>query len=243
MEEVLDNLNQILKRIEQACEKSARRADEVKLLMATKTVSPERIKIALRAGQTLIGENRVQEVKEKYEDLKDTPHELHFIGHLQTNKIRDILRYGVSCIQSLDRRELAEKLHHRLTLEKKKMNVFIQVNTSGEESKFGVHPDEAIALVQQVCQLDTLRIRGLMTIGLFSAETEKVRQCFRLLKTIQAQIQALCLPNVRVDDLSMGMSGDLEVAIEEGATIVRVGTAIFGRREYPDSFYWNERRG
>lgn len=243
MEEVLDNLNQILKRIEQACEKSARRADEVKLLMATKTVSPERIKIALRAGQTLIGENRVQEVKEKYEDLKDTPHELHFIGHLQTNKIRDILRYGVSCIQSLDRRELAEKLHHRLTLEKKKMNVFIQVNTSGEESKFGVHPDEAIALVQQVCQLDTLRIRGLMTIGLFSAETEKVRQCFRLLKTIQAQIRALGLPNVRVDDLSMGMSGDLEVAIEEGATIVRVGTAIFGRREYPDSFYWNERRG
>ena len=243
MEEVLENLSQILKRIEQACEKSGRRAGEVKLLMATKTVSPERIKIALRAGQTLIGENKVQEVKEKYEALKDTPHELHFIGHLQTNKIKDILRYGVSCVQSLDRWELAEKLHHRLTFEKKKINVFIQVNTSGEESKFGVHPHQALALVQQVAQLDTLQIRGLMTIGLFSAETEKVRPCFRLLKTIQMQIRALGLPNVSVDDLSMGMSGDLELAIEEGATIVRVGTAIFGKRKYPDSFYWNERRG
>lgn len=242
MEEVLVHLDRIIKRIEQACARCNRSSEEVRLLMATKTVSPERIKIALRAGQHLIGENKVQEVKEKYEALKDATHELHFIGHLQTNKIKDILRYDVSCIQSLDRRELAEKLHRRLVFEKKKMDVFIQVNTSGEESKFGVHPDDAVSLVRQTAQLDTLRIKGLMTIGLFSADTEKVRQCFRLLKAVQQQVTALQIPNVSVEGLSMGMSGDLETAIEEGATIVRVGTAIFGERIYPDSYYWNESR-
>lgn len=241
MEDVLINLDQILQRIQQACAKCGRDHKEVRLLMATKTVPPERIKMALRAGQHLIGENKVQEVKEKYEALKDTPHELHFIGHLQTNKIKDILRYDVSCIQSLDRRELAEKLHRRLVFEKKKMDVFIQVNTSGEESKFGVHPDDAVSLVKQAAQLDTLRVKGLMTIGLFSAETEKVRQCFRLLKAIQQEVIALQIPNVSVEALSMGMSGDLETAIEEGATIVRVGTAVFGQRVYPDSYYWNEK--
>lgn len=242
MEEVFVHLDHIIKRIEQACAGCKRNREEVRLLMATKTVPPERIKMALRAGQYLIGENKVQEVKEKYEALKDTPHELHFIGHLQTNKIKDILRHNVSCIQSIDRWELAEKLHQRLVFEKKKMDVFIQVNTSGEESKFGVHPGEAISLVKQVAQLDTLRIKGLMTIGLFSAETEKVRQCFRLLKAVQQQVIALQIPNVSAKELSMGMSGDLETAIEEGATIVRVGTAIFGQRIYPDSYYWNEGR-
>lgn len=240
MEEIIENLNQVQKRIEQACLKSGRKSSDVKLLMATKTVSPERIKMVLHAGQTLIGENKAQEVKEKYEELKDTPHELHFIGHLQTNKIKDIIRYGVSCVQSLDRWELAEKLHQRLIFEKKSMDVFIQVNTSGEESKFGIHPDDAIELVKQVATLNTLRIKGLMTIGLFSAETEKVRPCFRLLKKLQKQIEALQLPEVNADELSMGMSSDLEVAIEEGSTIIRVGTAIFGKRIYPDSYYWNE---
>ena len=120
------------------------------------------------------------------------------------------------------------------------MEVLIQVNTSNEESKFGVSPDKAIALVQEVAQFETLKIKGLMTIGLFSAETEKVRHCFRLLKHLQEQIIALQLPNVEMKELSMGMSGDLETAIEEGATIVRVGTAIFGQRSYPDSYYWNE---
>ena len=114
------------------------------------------------------------------------------------------------------------------------------MNTSGEESKFGAHPDEVLTLVQQVAQLPTLHIKGLMTIGLFSAETEKVRVCFQLLKRLQQDIFALQLPNVAPHELSMGMSNDLETAIEEGATIVRVGTAIFGQRIYPDSYYWCE---
>lgn len=239
-EEILDHIEAIKKRIETACTASGRNTNEVKLLLATKTVPAERIKIALQAGQTLIAENKVQELKEKYEPLKEIPHTNHFIGHLQSNKIKDLLKYEVSCIQSLDRLDLAEKLHQRLLCENKTIDVLIQVNTSNEESKFGVSPDNAIALVKQVAQFETLKIKGLMTIGLFSAETEKVRRCFQLLKNIQQQIIALNIPNVEMQELSMGMSGDMETAIEEGATIIRVGTAIFGQRIYPDSYYWNE---
>lgn len=238
--DLLYNLNHILQRIKNACIASNRDPNEVTLLLATKTVPADRIKIALAAGQTLIAENKVQELKEKYEALKDVPHTNHFIGHLQTNKIKDILRYEVSCIQSLDRLDLAEKLHQRLQFENKRVEVLIQVNTSNEASKFGVHPDEALELVKQVAQFNTIQIKGLMTIGLFSAEAEKVRQCFRLLKSIQQQISDLQLPNVEMKELSMGMSGDLEIAIAEGATIVRIGTAIFGQRIYPDSYYWDE---
>jgi len=239
-EDILININTITERIAKACALSGRDLSEVKLLLATKTVPADRIKIALAAGQILIAENKVQELKEKYEALSETPHLNHFIGHLQTNKIKDLLKYDVSCIQSLDRLDLAEKLHQRLLFENKTMEVLIQVNTSFEESKFGVSPEEAITLTQQVAQLSTLKIKGLMTIGLLSAEVEKVRKCFRLLKDIQQQIIALQIPNVDMQELSMGMSGDLEVAIAEGATMVRVGTAIFGTRPTPDSYYWNE---
>lgn len=240
MTEIIRNLDQINQRILSACEKAGRNPNEVRLLLATKTVSAERIKIALNAGHTLIAENKVQELKEKFEALKEIPHINHFIGHLQTNKIKDILKYNVSCIQSLDRIDLAEKLHQRLQTENKTIEVLIQVNTSNEESKFGINPDNVIELVKQVAELETLKIKGLMTIGLFSAETEKVRSCFQLLKNIQQQIIALKIPNVEMKELSMGMSGDMETAIEEGATIIRVGTAIFGQRVYPDSYYWNE---
>lgn len=240
MNPVLTNIAQIKKRIALACEKSGRNPNEVRLLLATKTVSAENIRIAIESGETLIGENKVQEVKEKFEELKDIPHTKHFIGHLQTNKIKDILKYGVSCVESLDRLDLAEKLHQRLLFENKKMDVFIQVNTSSEESKFGINPENAVEFTKQVSQFDRLNIKGLMTIGLFSAETEKVRECFKLLKNIQQKIISENIPNVQMNELSMGMSGDLETAIEEGATIIRVGTAIFGQRIYPDSYYWNE---
>ncbi|MCC2589641.1 YggS family pyridoxal phosphate-dependent enzyme [Chryseobacterium sp. MFBS3-17] len=239
-EEILQNIAVIQERINNACKENGRNRNDVKLLLATKTVPAERIKIALQAGQTLIAENKVQELKEKYEALKDVPHSNHFIGHLQTNKIKDLLKYDVSCFQSLDRLDLAEKLHQRLLFENKTIEVLIQVNTSFEESKFGASPDNAIELVKQVAQLETLKIKGLMTIGLFSSETKKVRKCFGLLKDIQQQIVALEIPNVEMKELSMGMSNDLETAIAEGATIIRVGTAIFGQRIYPDSYYWNE---
>ncbi|KVV15456.1 YggS family pyridoxal phosphate-dependent enzyme [Flavobacterium sp. TAB 87] len=241
-EHLIPNLKNILQRIDAACLKSNRDAATVRLLMATKTVSADRIKVAVEAGQSLIGENRVQEIKEKFEELQSVMHEKHFIGHLQTNKIKDILKYNVTCIQSVDRIDLAQKLHQRLLHENKTIDILIQVNTSNEESKFGVHPDSAIELIQQVAQLETMKIKGLMTIGLFSAENDKVRTCFQLLKSIQTETIALHIPNVEMKELSMGMSGDLEIAIEEGATIVRVGTAIFGQRMHPDSYYWNENK-
>lgn len=242
MSEIIHNLNIILRRIEAACIRSLRDPREVKLLLATKTVPADKIKVALRAGQTLIAENKVQEIKEKYENLKDVSHTSHFIGHLQSNKIKEILKYNITCIQSLDRLELADKLQQRLEFENRQIEVLIQVNTSGEQSKFGVHPDSAIELVRQVSQLSHIKIKGLMTIGLFSAEPDKVRPCFRLLKDIRADIITQGIPNVDMQELSMGMSGDLETAIEEGATIVRVGTAIFGQRVYADSYYWNEKQ-
>lgn len=239
-EDILHNLEIINNRIKKACEKAGRNPDEVRLLLATKTVSADRIKTALQNRQTLIAENKVQELKEKYDELKDIPHENHFIGHLQTNKIKDILKYDVVCVQSMDRLDLAEKLHQRLLPEGKTMEVLIQVNTSNEESKFGVHPDHAVELTRKISEFNTLKIKGLMTIGLFSAETEKVRSCFKILRSLQQEIISQNIPNVEMKELSMGMSGDLETAIEEGATIVRVGTAVFGARMYPDSYYWNE---
>ncbi|MBB6370395.1 YggS family pyridoxal phosphate-dependent enzyme [Chryseobacterium shigense] len=242
-EDILHNLEVIKTRIQKACEKTDRNPDEVKLLLATKTVSSERIKIALENGQILIAENKVQELKEKYNDLKGIPHENHFIGHLQTNKVKDILKYDVVCVQSLDRLELAEKLHQRLVAERKTTDVLIQVNASNEESKFGVHPNEAVELTRKVSEFRTLKVKGLMTIGLFSSETEKVRSCFKILKNLQLEIIRQNIPNVEMKELSMGMSGDLETAIEEGSTIVRVGTAVFGARVYPDSYYWDEGKG
>ena len=242
MNSISNNMLLIRERIKQACLQADRDPDEVKLLLATKTVPADKIKIALATGETLIGENKAQELKSKFAELQSVKHEKHFIGHLQTNKIKELLRYGVSCIQSVDRIDLAEKLQNRLEFEKKEINVFIQVNTSNEVSKFGVTPEKAIQLTKQVARFPRIHIKGLMTIGLFSAEKEKVRVCFKKLKKIQQQIASLNLLNVDMDELSMGMSHDLEVAIEEGSTMVRVGTAIFGARKYTDSYYWNENR-
>ncbi len=240
MSHIIDNIAQIRKRIAEAALRASRNPEEIKLLLATKTVSADNIKVALEAGERIIGENKAQEIKSKYDELLGVPHQKHFIGHLQTNKIKELLRYDVTCIQSIDRLDLGEKLQARLEFEKKEIDVLIQVNTSNEESKFGVAPEGAIELTKQVSMLPNIHIKGLMTIGLFSAEEEKVRVCFKLLKSLQQQIVALNLPDVEMRELSMGMSHDLEFAIEEGSTMVRVGTAIFGKRIYADSYYWNE---
>lgn len=239
---ISENINEIQQRIYQACTRVGRNPNEVKLLLATKTVAPPRIVEAFETGDTLIAENKIQELKEKYEALKPYPHTNHFIGHLQSNKIKDLLLCEVQCLQSLDRYTLAEKLQQKLEQENKYLDVLIQVNTSGELSKFGVAPSKTLSLVKAGSRLDRLRIKGLMTIGLFSATAEHARPCFRLLKQLQEEIIQADIPNVSMDELSMGMSGDLEIAIAEGATIIRVGTAIFGARQYPDSYYWNENK-
>ena len=194
---IIENIDNIKSRIRAAAEFSGRNPNEIKLLLATKTVSAQNIITAIKTGETLIGENKIQELKDKYEELKNAPHQTHFIGHLQTNKIKEVIKYA-DCIQSIDRIELAEKLQKRLEFENRSLDVFIQVNTSYEASKFGVSPENTLSFAQQVKQLDRLNIKGLMTIGLFSAETEKVRKCFQLLKNIQIQMLERDLP---VNDL------------------------------------------
>ncbi|RYD69607.1 MAG: YggS family pyridoxal phosphate-dependent enzyme, partial [Sphingobacteriales bacterium] len=158
MIDITHNIQAIKTRIAVACAHAERDPQEVKLLLATKTVDAERIIQAINCGETLIAENKVQELKDKYETLKNTPHQNHFIGHLQTNKIKEILKYDVSCIQSLDRFEIAEKLQQRLLFENKTIDVLIQVNTSKEESKFGIAPEAAIGLVKQVAQFKNIHI-------------------------------------------------------------------------------------
>jgi len=236
----LKNIEAIEQRIVETCIKSGRKPEDVKLLLATKTVSADRIRTVINQGYTLIGENKIQEAMAKQEVLKELPIEWHFIGHLQTNKVKFITQF-TDVVQSIDRLRLASKLQNRLVYDKRKsMDVFIQVNTSFEASKFGVPPEKALELIKQVSELPRLNTKGLMTIGILSSKDDKVRNCFKLLKEIQLKAQELSLPNASFDELSMGMSNDLELAIEEGSTMIRVGTSIFGKRTFPDSYYWNE---
>ncbi|MGD9489493.1 MAG: YggS family pyridoxal phosphate-dependent enzyme [Calditrichaceae bacterium] len=237
--DIIRNLKIIHRRIETACARCGRNPSDVKLLLATKTVSPENIKMALNEGETLIGENKIQEALKKFEALKNEKIEQHFIGHLQKNKIKDALKFA-DMIQSVDRLDLVEKLDQRLRFEDKSMNILIQVNTSEEDSKFGVAPEHAMELVKKTSAYDSIHIKGLMTIGIFSGDEEEIRKCFRILRQLQIRIREENIPNVEMEILSMGMSGDLEIAIEEGSTMLRVGTAIFGDRVYPDTYYWNE---
>lgn len=238
--DIAHNMALINERIKLACEKANRNIDDVRLLLASKTVDVPRIEHALSLmDKPLMGENRVQELLQKGPELSRPYPEVHFIGHLQTNKIKDVIQWA-TCIQSVDRLSLAKKLQNRLEFEDKHIHVLIQVNTSYEDSKFGVKPEQAVGLVKKISQFDRIHIKGLMTIGLFSDDEDKVRTCFQRLRAVQKEIEDLQISNVEMSELSMGMSGDLEIAIAEGATIIRVGTAIFGARQYPDSYYWNE---
>src|SRR5699024_1393066 len=191
-------------------------------------------------GETLIGESKAQELQEKHPDIKTDDIETHIISHLQTNKVNNVLNH-VSYIYSIDRLKLAIAL---IKLAKKlgiKLIILIQLNTSYEDSKFGVAPEDTLELIEQLVELDALNIKGLMIIGRLSADPEEARIYFQRLKAIQEQVKAQNYPGVEMDVLSMGMTKDYEIAVEEGATIVRVGTAIFGERMYPDSYYWNEK--
>lgn len=237
-EEILYNLQQVHARIKNACKASGRNASDVQLLLATKTVPAAKIRIAIEAGESLIGENKMQEFRDKDAELKDLNIERHFIGHLQTNKIKDVLKY-VTCIQSLDRLNLAQELHKQLQKENRNLDVFIQVNTSFEESKFGLSPVEVIPFIKEIKKYDNLKIKGLMTIGLLDVEKEKMLPSLRLLREIRDNIYAEKTTGITDLKLSMGMSQDLELAIAEGSNLVRIGTSIFGNR-FLGKEIWNE---
>ncbi len=234
---IKENLEQVKQNIANAAVKADKRSEDITLVMATKTVDTERIREAIKAGGRIIGENKIQEALKKYETLKEEDAEWHFIGHLQTNKVKDVLKFA-DMIHSVDRLSLVEKLDQRLQQEGRSMDILIQVNTSHEESKYGVTPEEAISLVKQAAKYGTLKIYGLMTIGLFTKDEVKIRKCFKTLKEINDNIIKEGIDKVQMKYLSMGMSGDYQIAIEEGANMVRIGTAIFGARNTPDAYYW-----
>lgn len=236
--DIIFNLLKVHQRIENACKISGRNPEDVQLLLATKTVSAAKIKIAIEAGETLMGENKMQELREKDFELKNMPVERHFIGHLQTNKVKDVLKY-VSCIQSVDRLNLADELHKQLQNQNRKLDIFVQVNTSYEESKFGLPPDEVLSFIKKIKSYETLNIKGLMTIGLLDVEKQKMIQSLRLLRTIRDEIYSEEIEGLDDLKLSMGMSQDLELAIAEGSNIVRIGTSIFGNR-FLGKEIWNE---
>src|SRR5690554_3023643 len=237
---IIENLNRVHQRIETACKEAGRAVDEVQLLLATKTVSAEKIQLAVEAGETIIGENKVQELRDKDAVLSSLPIERHFIGHLQTNKIKDVLKYA-SCIQSLDRLKVVRELDRRLQREGRNLRVYVQVNTSYEDSKFGISPEKTLAFIRELKQFQTLKIEGLMTIGLLDVEKERMRPSLALLRETRDKILNAGLVGVNVLKLSMGMTQDLELAIEEGSNMVRVGTAVFGNR-FLGKEIWNENK-
>jgi len=223
------NVEEIRKRIVNACERAGRNPEEVQILAATKTRTPEEIKEAFEAGIRLFGENRVQEARDKIPVLKELPAEWHMIGHLQTNKVKYAVKL-FDVIETVDRQKLVDELEKRLSQLGKVMRVFIEVKLSPEETKHGCSPEEVESLARYILCKEHLKLEGLMTVPPYLDDPEDVRPYFRRLREIRDSLQdKLGIP---LPQLSMGMSHDFEVAIEEGATIVRIGTAIFGERRY-----------
>ncbi|MCR6544536.1 YggS family pyridoxal phosphate-dependent enzyme [Dehalobacterium formicoaceticum] len=228
MSQIRTAINRIQDEIKSAQERSPYGAKDVLLLAVTKNVDAERMKEAMTAGISAFGENRVQEIEKKYDQIP-TEASWHLIGHLQKNKVKYIIN-KVALIHSLDSTALAEEINKRAQQVNLVMPVLVQVNVADEETKFGVTPDEAIPLIQGIRALPHLKISGLMTIAPLVDEAEKVRPVFRQLRELRDQIQEMNLPGVSMDYLSMGMTNDYQIAVEEGANIVRIGSGIFGAR-------------
>ena len=232
MDSVARNLADIRKRIEEACERAGRAPSEVKLVGVTKTVPVERVRDGIEAGITILGENYIQEARKKREVLSDLSVSWHCIGHLQTNKAK----VAVSCcdwIETLDRESLAVELNRLGEREGRKIPVLIQVNIGEEEAKSGVHPGELLAFFKLASKMEWLDVRGLMALPPFFDQPERARPFFRRMRELFDALKQESLTPENLTELSMGMSGDFEVAIEEGATLVRIGTALFGSRVAP----------
>ena len=227
---IRDNLEEVRRNISRACEKSGRNPAEVTLLAVSKTKPIEMIRECTEAGQRAFGENYVQEIEEKYAVLGNTV-DWHMIGHLQRNKVKYIID-KVSLIHSVDSLRLAEQIQKEAEKHGITMGVLLEVNVAGEESKWGFTLDETIDAVKEVSKLSNVHVRGLMTSAPITEDAETNREYFRELRTLFDHIGAMNIPNVDMQVLSMGMTGDYVVAVEEGSTLVRVGTGIFGARDY-----------
>jgi hypothetical protein len=226
--QIADNIRTIRNRMAAAAARAGRDPAGIRLMAVSKTVEPERIRQAIDAGIGLLGENYVQEAREKIPAVGQAV-QWHMIGHLQTNKVKYVVTL-FDWIHSVDRLELAQELSRRAGQHGRVLNVLIEINVSGEASKNGARPADVLELARQVAALPNLSIRGLMTMPPYSDDPETSRPYFIALRRLRDEVAAAALPGVAMAELSMGMTDDFEVAIEEGATIIRVGRAIFGER-------------
>ena len=227
---VCENYKEVEKRVEEACKRAGRKREEVTLIAVSKTKPVSMIEELLPLNVRDFGENKAQEMKEKHDALPDDI-KWHFIGHLQTNKVKYVVGRA-TLIHSVDSLHLAEAIEKESEKKNLVSDILIEVNVACEESKFGLKTDEVEKLVRDVAKLPHLRVKGLMTIAPFVENAEENRNIFRELKALSVDIAAKNIDNISMDILSMGMTGDYEVAVEEGATLVRVGTGIFGERNY-----------
>lgn len=227
---IKDNIELVKKNIKEACERSGRDVAGANLIAVSKTKPIEMLKEAYEAGCRDFGENKVQEILDKYEDMPaDT--RFHMIGHLQRNKVKYIVD-KVYLIHSVDSLRLAEEISKEALKKNVKVNILVEVNVAKEESKFGTTVEETISLVEKIVALPGIFVKGLMTIAPYVENSEENRQYFVSLRQLSVDIKNKNIDNVSMDILSMGMTGDYVVAVEEGATYVRVGTGIFGERDY-----------
>ena len=229
---IKENIAEVEKKVAAACERSGRKREDVLLLAVSKTIDVDRIKEAVDCGLTSLGENKVQEIMDKY-DAMGPDVKWHLIGHLQTNKVKYIID-KVDLIHSVESLKLAEEISKRAEAKGVTANILLEVNVADEKSKVGIKVDECEEMVRKISVLPNIVIRGLMTVAPFVENPEENRGYFRQLKQLLVDINSKKIDNVNMEVLSMGMTGDYEVAIEEGATIVRVGTGIFGARVYPE---------
>ncbi|MEO6988325.1 MAG: YggS family pyridoxal phosphate-dependent enzyme [Aquihabitans sp.] len=236
-EELRANLAEVQDRIAAAAERGNRDPSDVRLLPVTKTMGDDPITWLCETGITTVGENKVQEAQAKAELFGHLDASWAMIGHLQSNKIGHVVDTAVE-LHSLDRTSLASRLDRRLQADGRSLDVFIQVNSSGEASKYGLAPEEVLAFAREVEAMDSLQVRGLMTLAVFSDDHQLVRRCFETMVELRRSLQQEMPDPESYGELSMGMSGDYELAIEMGATTVRVGQAIFGARSLGSDHYW-----
>ncbi|GMQ59868.1 YggS family pyridoxal phosphate-dependent enzyme [Vallitalea sediminicola] len=230
MENIKDNIKIVLDNIEKAANKVGRQKEEITLIAVSKTKPLECVEEALKNNLINMGENKVQEIRQKYDALGNTVN-WHMIGHLQTNKVKYIVD-KVSLIHSVDSLKLAEKINAEAIKINKTLNILIQLNVAHEDTKFGLMTQEVTDFIVAVSKLSNVRIKGLMTIAPYVIDSEDNRHIFREIKQLAVDIKRKNIDNVNMDILSMGMTNDYMVAIEEGSTMVRVGTGIFGKRDY-----------
>ena len=231
MSRITDNIDHVEKKIAEACERAGRPRESVQLIAVSKTKPVPDLMEALNYGHNVFGENKVQEIRDKVEAMGTEGIHWHMIGHLQANKVKYLIGV-VDLIHSVDNDKLAAEIEKQAAKHDVVMDVLCEVNMAGEETKFGLKPEETMDFVKRISELPHLKVRGLMTIAPYTEDPESNRVYFKGLRELKDRINAEHIPGVDMDTLSMGMTGDYEVAIEEGATLVRVGTGIFGERRY-----------